>query len=162
MNTVIRSNSGYIVTIKSSPTVLKQESREIGFLEAVVEKKIKIVFQLRKAQTNKMSSFSLSSDKISVLLPSVIEMETSQSTSSPWGTSEVNGGLNLVIQVLMKHVAREDLTLAGASTKQLVPSGYLCPLRFAFSKGKPSENSSTFAAPYGSGIIRKPVTKEVS
>lgn len=39
MNTVIRSNSGYIVTIKSSPTVLKQESREIGFLEAVVEKK---------------------------------------------------------------------------------------------------------------------------
>lgn len=35
---VIRSNSGYIATIKSSPTVLKQETGEIGSLVAVVKK----------------------------------------------------------------------------------------------------------------------------
>jgi len=39
MMAVIRSNSGYIATIKSSPTILKQETGEIGFLVAVVKKK---------------------------------------------------------------------------------------------------------------------------
>lgn len=53
---VIRSNSGYIATIKSSPTVLKQEAGEIGFLVAVVKKKYKNVF-LAKESTNKIPSF---------------------------------------------------------------------------------------------------------
>lgn len=44
----------------------------------------------------------------------------------------------------------EGLTLAGTSRRQMGPGSYPCPLRSAFLKRKPSENSSTFAVLYES------------
>lgn len=52
MIVVIRSNSGYIATIKSSPTVLKQETGEIGFSVAEVKKKSKCFSSWGKHKQN--------------------------------------------------------------------------------------------------------------
>lgn len=90
MMAVIRSNSGYLATIKSSPTVLKQETGEIGFSVAVVKKNLNIF--LAEESTNKISSFSPQLlPQISVLLPSILYIDRNQSTIPLRGPAKCRG-----------------------------------------------------------------------